>query len=76
MEAKGTFLTAARILLIYFSSLIPEIISAYEERNKIAGNLTVEEVVENTLISALNKVDETLPTIEQQQLINTTKAMV
>ena len=38
------------------------------------GNLTVEEDVENTLTSALNKVDETLPTIEQLQLINTMNA--
>ena len=74
-----------------YNSEIPEIISAYEERNKIAvpaisaiasirkrrketGNLTVEEDVENSLIIELNKVDETLPTIEQLQLINTTKA--
>ena len=62
-------------------------ITAYEERNKIAvpaisaiagirkrrkatGNLTAEEDVENTLIEALNKVDEKLPTIEQLQKIN------
>ena len=74
-----------------YNSEIPEIILAYEERNKIAvpaisaiasirkrrketGNLIAEEDVENTLTSALNKVDETLPTIEQLQLINTTKA--
>ena len=74
-----------------YNSEIPEIISAYEERNKTAvpaisaiasirkrrretGNLTAEEDVENTLTEALNKVDETLPTIEQLQLINTTKA--
>ena len=74
-----------------YNSEIPEIISAYEERNQIevpaisaiasirkrrkeTGNLTVEEDVENSLIIELNKVDETLPTIEQLQLINTTKA--
>ena len=74
-----------------YNSEIPEIISAYEDRNKIAvpaisaiasiqkrrketGNLTIEEDVENSLITELNKVDETLPTIEQLQLINTTKA--
>ena len=37
-------------------------------------NFTAEVDVENKLTTALNKVDETLPTIEQLQLINTTKA--
>ena len=46
----------------------------YYVKRKKTRNLTVEEDVENTLTSALNKVDETLPTIEQLQLINTTKA--
>ena len=37
-------------------------------------NFTAEVDVENKLTTALNKVDETLPGIEQLQLINTTKA--
>ena len=74
-----------------YNSEIPEIISAYEERNLIAvpaisaiagiqkrrketGNLTTDEDVENTLVLELNAVDEKLPTIEQLQLINRTKA--
>ena len=68
-----------------FNTEIPEIIKAYEDRNKIAvpaigeiagirkrrkeaGNLAIDEHVENTLIKALNIEDEKLPNIEQTQL--------
>ena len=38
-----------------------------QKRRKETGNLTIEEDMENTLVTELNKVDETLPTIEQVQ---------
>ena len=49
-------------------------IASIRKRRRETGNLTAEEDVENKLTEDLNKVDETLPTIEQLQLINTTKA--
>ena len=71
-----------------YKSEITAIISAYEERNKIAisaivgirkcrkatGDLIAEEDVETTLTEALKKADEKLPTMEQLQLINEKKA--
>ena len=55
---------------------IPKIIAiaGIRRRRKATGNLTAEEVVENTLIEALNKEDEKQAPIEQLQKINEKKA--